>query len=135
VGTAQGRAYDESVTSTPPVGEPEREWQQPPFQQPSFPQQPDPAPSGNDVPYPSQVVVPRPVMPPPSLAETVVGSLAGVVWPVMILLAVFTHIGFWPAIIFALIASTVLGNIRGHLRSQRRALPPPPRTDEGTDLR
>lgn len=130
------------VTSTPPAGGPEREWQQPPFQQPPVPQPYEPAqPAAGQFPRPSQDIVPRPVVPPPSVAETVVGSLAGVVWPVMILLAVFTHIGFWPAIIFALIASTVLGNIRGHLRSQRRALAPPPpplpppREDDGRDLR
>jgi len=40
----------------------------------------------------------------------------------MILLALMGAIGWWPAILIAIVSSTVLGNVGGHLKSRRKAL-------------
>jgi hypothetical protein len=109
-----------SVSSTPPVGEPEREWEQP-----AFGSNEDDVAGGHGVVVPQPMQVPVTYSAPASVAEVVVSSLAGVVWPVMIVLAIFGVLAWWPAIIIALVASAFLGNIRGQLRSRRRALPPP----------
>ena len=68
------------------------------------------------------VIVPAVTTAPPSVVETAVKTVAGVVWPVMILLALMGAIGWWPAILIAIVSSTVLGNVGGHLRSRRKAL-------------
>lgn len=113
VETSPCRAYDEYVTSNPPTQEPEEQrWQQPAFQ---------PEPEFTQAPMTGPVVVPRASVPPPSGFESVVGSLAGLVWPVMILLAVFTRFPFWTAIIIALIASTVLGALKKNLKQRRHS--------------
>lgn len=70
----------------------------------------------------------RPTVPPPGRVETVVGVVAGVIWPVMIVLGIFTSLSLGTAIIVAIIASIVLNQVRRTLHSQRRASiqPPPP---------
>lgn len=101
-----------------PAGEPEPQWQQPPF-----PSEPEPAPEpvqGSVV--PSAVIVPRERLAPPSVAETALGAVAGMIWPVMIVLAIMGVVGWWPAILVAIIASTVLGSTQNHLKARRRAL-------------
>jgi hypothetical protein len=40
----------------------------------------------------------------------------------MILLALMGVVGWWPAILIAIVGSTVLGNVGGHIRSRRKAL-------------
>lgn len=109
------------MTSTPPVGEPEQQWQQPAFgSQGSEPQ--------FFTPDPGQAVVPAPAnnpvrySRPPSVAESVVATLAGLVWPVMIVLAIMGVVGWWPGVLVALVAGVVLGNARRHLRARRKAL-------------
>jgi hypothetical protein len=109
------------VSTTPPAGQPEPQWQQPEFQ-PEPPLYGAPlegqlytGPSG-------QQLVSRPASLPPSVPETVLQTLNGLVWPVMIVLAIMGTVGWWPAIITALVANVVLENVRRHLRSRRRAI-------------
>jgi hypothetical protein len=106
------------VTNAPPTGEQEPQWRQP-----SFPSEnaPKAEPVGSRV-TSGSVLVPKAVTPPPSVVETTVRTVAGVVWPVMILLAVMGVVGWWPAILIAIVGSTVLGNVGRHLRSRRKAI-------------
>ena len=118
------------MTSTPPVGEPEQQWQQPAF----VPREgADDVVSGEIVPTgPSSAVAPRTVSSPPSVAESVVGTLAGLVWPIMIVTAIMGGLGWWPAIIIALVASAVLGNVRQQLKWRRKAITKGDTPDEST---
>lgn len=116
---ADGRVLTtmDQVTVNPPTGEQEPRWQQPDFQ----PMQSEPqffTPSPNQAMVPSY---PAPVLPPPGTFETVVGTLARLVWPVAILLYFFTPVTFWPALVGAIIAGTVLGAVKKNLKQQRRA--------------
>lgn len=114
----QAASYDERVTNPPPTGEPEPQWRQP-----SFPSENEPRPTPVEGPVASgSVIVPATTTTPPSVVETTVKTLAGLVWPVMIFLAVMGVTGWWPAILIAIVSSTVLGNVGGHLRSRRKAL-------------
>ncbi len=109
------------MTTTPSGGQSEPQWQQPEFQ-------PEPPPyaaplegqiySGQS----GQELVPRPVYPPPSVPETVIRTISGLMWPVMIVLAISGVIGWWPAIIILIATNVVLENVRRHLRAQRRAI-------------
>jgi hypothetical protein len=56
------------------------------------------------------------------VVETAIKTVAGVVWPVMILLVLMGAISWWPAILIAIVSSTVFGNVGGHLKSRRKAL-------------
>lgn len=110
------------MTSNPPTGEPEQRWQQPAFgPAPDEPVQPS---------YPIEMGggVPARRVPPPSTAESVVGALAKVIWPVVILWIVFGHGAFFPLLIVALVASTLLSSVKKSLRRRRyaAALPPQP---------
>ena len=118
VSTAPGPTYHGSVTNAP-TGQPEEQrWQQPSFVPGS---EPSPVVSGN-------VLVPGEQPPPPSAVETIVSTLAGLVWPVMLAIGIFTGFPFWTALIIAFIASSVLGAVKGQLRASRRraAIQPPP---------
>ncbi len=108
------------VTTNPPTGEPEPRWEQPAFKPEAVPPYATPV-SG-------RLIVPGATnrTPPPSSFETVIGTLAKLVWPVAILLVVFTKLAFWPVLIGAIVLGTVLGALKRNLRQQRRALPPPP---------
>lgn len=68
---------------------------------------------------------------PPSAVETTVRTLSGLVWPVMILLAVMGVVGFWPAILAAIVTSTVLGNVGRHLKARRKIAALPRRITPG----
>jgi len=100
------------------VQEPEPQWQQPSFPSES---QPASAPVEGIVTSGSSVVR-RGAVPPPSVIETVVGTVAGLVWPVMIVLAIMGAVAWWPAILIAIVGSAVLGNVRGHLKARRKAI-------------
>jgi hypothetical protein len=119
------------VTSSPPSGEFEKEWQQPDFQGDVAPPAPLEGPvysaSGSQVaPYT-----------PPSVAETVLSTVSGLVWPVMILLAIMGRISWVPAIIVAIATSVITDNVKKHLRARRKALSrgAVPERDERNDLR
>jgi hypothetical protein len=106
------------MTNAPSTGEPEPQWRQP-----SFPSENEPPATPVESTVASgSVILPATPTPPPSVVETVVKTVAGVVWPVMIVLAIMGVMGWWQAIIVAIVASAVLGNVGGHLRSQRKAL-------------
>ena len=104
--------------TNPPTEQPEdQRWQQPSFAPGS---EPTPVVSG-------QILVPGEQVPPASTVETVVSTLAGLVWPVMLIIGIFTGFPFWTALIIAFIASSVLGAVKGQLRARRRAaIQPPP---------
>lgn len=106
------------MTNAPSTGEPEPQWRQP-----SFPTENDPkaAPVEGSV-ASGSVIVPRGGVAPPSVVETAVATVGGVVWPVMIVLALMGTIGWWPAVLIAIVTSTVLGNVRRHLKARRKAL-------------
>jgi len=111
------------VTSNPPTGEPEQRWQQPAFgPAPDEPVQPTYYPIGMGASLPARRV------PPPSTMESVVGALAKVIWPVVILWVILGHGAFFPMLIVALVVSTLLGAVKKSLRQRRyaAALPPQP---------
>lgn len=99
-------------------GEHEEQWQQPPF---AASGSADPTPVEPDV-VQGRLMVPASKPPPPSLAETALNSLSGIVWPVMIVLAIAQVVGWWPAILIAIVTSSVLGTVGNHLKARRKAL-------------
>ena len=120
------RVYAEVVTTNSSDDEGEPRWQQPAFQ---------PEPTSDSHPYPSsgqgmQPYVSGPVVPlqygPPSVLETIVATLARLVWPVGSLLVIFAHVGFFPVLITAVVAGALLGAVKKNLRQRRRAVLPPP---------
>ncbi len=116
------------VTSNPPSDEQEPRWEQPEFL-------PDPEPR-EATPVTGHVIVPGETarVPPPSALENVIGALAKVVWPVAILMIVFTRASFWPLLISAIVLGTVLSALKQNMRQRRRAnsiyLPPAPGPDQ-----
>lgn len=119
------------MTNNPPSGEPEPRWQQPPFQaggatpyEPNRDEPTDDVPSygGSEQPVSGYVVPVAAPVPPPSAVETVIGTLARLVWPVAILLVIFTHLSFWPVLITAIVVGTILRALKGNLRQRRRAI-------------
>jgi hypothetical protein len=100
------------VSSQPP--EPEPQWRQPDFL-------PEESPEASAVLPSASAEIVRPTLPPSGL-ETTLATVSGLVWPVLILLALMGYIGFWPAIMIALITNVVAENVRRHLRQRRRAL-------------
>ncbi len=116
-GSAAGRgAYPGGVSSYPPDGPAEQQWQQPPFASDGPPRDATPA-SGH-------VVVPGTPgpLPAPSSFEVLIGTLAKLVWPVAILLIVFTKATFWPVLITAIVAGTILGALKRNLKQRRREI-------------
>lgn len=119
------------MTSNAPQDEQEPQWQQPSFQ----PDNESPVPPRVDQVVTGSVIVPAEPALPPSAMETAVNTVAGVIWPVMIVLAIMGMLQWWPAILIAIVTTTVLGNVGGHLTSRRKAaarvrmIPP---TDPGT---
>lgn len=77
----------------------------------------------------------RPTPPPPSQVETVVAMAAGLIWPVMLVLGIFTSLSMMTAIVIAIIASLVLNQVKRTLRSQRRASIQPPSNPPSPPLR
>jgi len=107
------------MTSFPPTEDPtgDQHWEQPRFDEPT-------AVSG-PVLQPGQL---RPTVPPPGPVETVIGVAAGVIWPIMIVLGVFTSLSLGTAIVLAIIASLVLNQVQRTSHNQRRASIQPPAT-------
>ncbi len=106
------------MTSNAPQEEQEPQWQQPSFQPDQDPQ----VPPRVDQVVTGSVIVPAEPALPPSAMETAVNTVAGVIWPVMIVLAIMGMVGWWPAILIAIVTTTVLGNVGGHLKSRRKAV-------------
>lgn len=115
--------------TNPPTSEPEPQWQQPAF---------GPKPEDEAVQQPAPLqswpggIVQRLEPEPPSSAETVIGALAGLVWPVAMIAWIFGGAGFLPMLMVALIGSTVLGALKKNMKQRRVAratnlsqLPPP----------
>lgn len=57
--------------------------------------------------------------------ETWIGVVQGLLWPVMIISAIFLGLSWYVAIGVALVGSMVLGQVRGNLQQQRKAIKPP----------
>ena len=110
------RLYDEEVTNSPSTGEPEPQWRQPFFPTENHPKAVEGSVASGSV------IVPRGGMAPPSVVETAIATVGGVVWPVMIVLALMGAINWWPAVLIAIVTSAVLGNARRHLKARRKAL-------------
>lgn len=106
------------MTSNAPQGEQEPLWQQPSFQPGK---DPGPAPSEPLV-ASGSVIVPAGAVPPPSVIESTVRTISGVVWPVMIVLWLMGTVSFWPAILVAIVTTTVLGNVSRHLKARRKVV-------------
>ena len=104
------------MSSNAPQGEQEPQWQQPSFQPGK---EPGPAPSEAPVAFGS-VIVPAAAVPPPSVMESTVRTISGVVWPAMIVLWLMGAVSFWPAILVAIVTTTVLGNVSRHLKARRK---------------
>ena len=104
------------MTSNPPTDESEPRWQQPSFTPDADPQYTQPVTG--------RVIVPGATgrVPPPSGFETVIGTLAKLVWPVAIMAIIFTHLTFWPVLIVAIVLGTVLSALKNNLRQRRRAI-------------
>lgn len=118
-----GGTYHGTVSESSPTP-PEPNWQQPPF----APGPEDPAPTVSGA-----IVVPGGDPAPPSVLESVIRVIAGVVWPVMLVLGIFGPVPFFAAMVIALVASSVLTTVSKELKQRRRAravLPP-----KGEDLR
>lgn len=98
------------------MGEPDPQWQQPPFQ----------GAAPQDVPVESPVtsgslIVPREPRLPPSVAETVVKTVRAVLWPALILLAIMGVVDWWPAMFVTMLATIILSNVGRHLKEHRKA--------------
>lgn len=105
------------VTSNPPVGEPEQEWQQPPFQPDKgfSTSAPSPVASGS-------VILPREQRLPPSATESMLRTLNGLIWLAFFVGVVTGVLDWWLGIFITLGATIVLSNVRRHLRQRRKAL-------------
>lgn len=106
------------MTGSPPTGDAEQRWQQPAFG-PAKDEPSVPAPSSGAMMPASSGGLVR--VPPPSTAETVLGVLAKLIWPVAIVLIIFSKAGIFPLVLFAIVAGIVLEGVRKHLRQRRRA--------------
>lgn len=121
VGGGQPAAYHEDVTNPTRPDEPEPQWRQPPFE--------PPADEASSPPVSGELLLPANAAPPPSLAESTLRVVAGVVWPIMIALAIFGIGGWVGNILIAIITSVVLGKVGEELRRRRKSayrLPPAP---------
>jgi len=80
--------------------------------------------------FAGQVLVPAEEGRPPSVLESTINIVNGVLWPVLIGL-VFFGVGNWMLNIFAaIIVSSLLGGVANELKRRRKYLPP-----AGGDLR
>jgi len=108
------------VTQPRQDGDAESSWQQPPF----VPEQEPAQPATGEILVPGQGLVPVEERRPPSVLESTLNVVNGVLWPVLIGL-VFFGIGSWMLNIFiAIAASSLLGGIANELKRRRKYLPP-----------
>lgn len=119
------RATYHGVVTYPPRSEDaESEWTQPPFE----PMQ-DPANAGShSVAIPGQstssYLVPADRHGPPSVLESTINVVNGVLWPLLIGLVFFGVGSWWLNIFVAIVASSLLGGIATELKRRRKYLPP-----------
>ena len=101
--------------TNPPTEEPQFQWQQPKFDQPT---------DGVTDPIPTvtgRIIVKNEPTPPPSRLESTVNVVAGLVWPVAILLAILGYGGFFLNVVVALIISSALKSISRDMKRRRNA--------------
>ena len=104
-------------------GDAESQWQQPPFE-PEVQRINGPG----DVIGPGQFaghgLVPLEDRRPPSVLESTLNVVNGVLWPVLIGLALFGVGSWWLNIFAAVVASSLLGGIATELKRRRKYRPP-----------
>lgn len=101
--------------SQPPTEDPSPGSQQ--WQQPSFG-----AGDNAEIPVVSgSVVVPGEPVPPPGALELAARTVSGLLWPVLIILALAGFGNFWLNILIAIVGTTVLNRIASELKRRRRA--------------
>lgn len=127
VGGSSSAAYHEVVTNPTLPDEPEPQWRQPPFEPPAD----EPA----EPPVSGELLLPANAAPPPSVVESTLRVIAGVVWPIMIALAIFGIGGWMGNILIAIITSVVLGNVGEELKRRRKAAYRLPPSASSGDLR
>jgi hypothetical protein len=95
------------------------EWR---WEQPSFTEAPQPGVVSGPV------LQPRPVRhtTPPSRTESLLRLASGLVWPVAILVAIFTDVSVATAVFAGLAISIALHVVRRTLQTRRQARPPRP---------
>lgn len=105
--------------TTPPPDQPR--WQQPDWTEATPADQADPV--FISVPAPplsGSVIVPRTPPPPPSILESTLNVVTGVIWPVAIALAIFGYGGWVSNVLIAIVASSLFGGIAGEMKKRRR---------------
>lgn len=112
------------MTQQRPDGDAESQWQQPPFEPETTPAD---AVTGAVV-FPGQAtgrgLVPAEDRLPPSALESTINVVNGVLWPVLIGLAIFGVGSWWLNIFAAIVASSLLGGISTELKRRRKYRPP-----------
>jgi len=115
------------VTQPRQDGDAESSWQQPPF----APEQEPAQPATGEILVPGQFagqgLEPAEERRPPSVLESTINVVNGVLWPVLIGLAIFSIGNWWLNIFIAIVASSLLGGIATELKRRRKYLPPPDR--------
>jgi len=115
------------VTQPRQDGDAESSWQQPPF----VPEQESAQAATGEVVVPGQFagqgLEPAEERRPPSVLESTINVVNGVLWPVLIGLAIFSIGNWWLNIFIAIVASSLLGGIATELKRRRKYLPPPDR--------
>lgn len=106
------------MTNTQSNNQSEPQWKQPNFTDESKPE----ASFTEEAVSVGSVMIPATATPPPSVAETVCSTLAGVIWPVMIVAAIMGAVSWWLGILAAIAVSIVFGSVQEHLKSHRKAL-------------
>lgn len=117
--------YDGGVTEPRQSGDAESQWQQPPFD----PAAAQPGPAGQSgwlaVPATSFGSNPVPVdRRPPSVLESTLRVVSGVVWPLFIAATIFGFGYGWANIFAAIVVSSLLRGFATELKRRRRYLPP-----------
>jgi hypothetical protein len=111
------------VTQAQQDGDAESQWQQPAFepevQRINGPG--DPVDAGQ---FAGQGLMPVEDRRPPSVLESTLNVVNGVLWPVLIGLVFFGVGNWWLNIFAAIVASSLLGGIATELKRRRKYLPP-----------
>ncbi len=105
--------------TTPPPDQPR--WQQPDWTEATPAEEADPILNPPPAPPLSgSIIVPRTPTPPPSVLESTLNVVTGVIWPAAIALAIFGYGGWVSNILIAIVASALFGGIAGEMKKRRR---------------
>lgn len=105
--------------TTPPPDQPR--WQQPDWTEATPAEEADPILNPPPAPPLSgSIIVPRTPTPPPSVLESTLNVVTGVIWTAAIALAIFGYGGWVSNILIAIVASALFGGIAGEMKKRRR---------------